>query len=93
MEIAISAGVTAWIGRPMGVVIKFSSSSDYISLEIGICFQHLLEIEDFRLAVLDGQHYDADRVLELSVLIEMIEYNLRIRIVLELNYDPHSLSV
>ena len=51
--------------------------------------QHLAQIQQTRLAVDQGHHVHAERVLQLGRFVQIIEYNLRDFAALELNHDTH----
>jgi hypothetical protein len=53
----------------------------------------LEEIEDPRAAVDDRQHDDAERVLELGLLVELIEQDLRGLILADIDDDAHAAAI
>ena len=57
------------------------------------CVQHFLEIEDFRLAVDQGDHVDAENRLQLSVGKEVINDHVRVFTATQLNHYPDTFLV
>ncbi len=55
--------------------------------------EHLLQVQDLGLVVDECQHRDAEGVLHLRVLEELVQDDVRIRVVPKLNDDPHALAV
>ena len=55
--------------------------------------QHLLEGEDARTLVDDGEQDDAERRLQRGVLVQVVEHDLFVGIALELDDDAHALAV
>ena len=51
--------------------------------------QHLAQIQQTGLAVDQGHHVHAERVLQLRRLVQVIEHNLRDFAALELDHDTH----
>ena len=58
-----------------------------------IFIKHLVKSKKLRLSVDYGKHYHTEAFLKLSVLVKLIEHNLRIYISLKLDYYAYTLSV
>src|SRR4051812_21136272 len=65
----------------------------YFAPEVYERLKHLLEVEDFRLAIYDGQIYDSERGLHRGQLIKLVKDDLSDGISLKLDYDSHALPV
>ena len=57
-----------------------------------IILQHIQDIHDLWLIIHKGQHYHSECILELRMLIELIEYHIRVHITPQFNTDAHSLT-
>ena len=67
---------------------------DDVLLVLDVVVQHLLEVERARHAVDERQHDHAEALLQLGVLVELVEHDLRdARVGLELDDDAHALAV
>ena len=66
---------------------------DDIFLIRNVVVQHFLEVEDLRLAVDERQHDDAEAVLQLRVLVELVEDDIRIRVAAQVDDDAHAAAV
>ena len=55
--------------------------------------QQLLEVEDLRLTVHQGEHDHPEGGLHLRVLVELVEDDRRVGVALELDHDPHTVPV
>ena len=78
------------------VQIILCSSSNYIFLMLQIILQHLFQIQDLRLHASmirnKGKHDHAKSILQLCMLIEQVQDNVRIGILTEINTDTHSFT-
>ena len=54
---------------------------------------HLLERQDSRPAVHQGQQDDADRLLQRRELIELVEDQMRVGVALEVDHEAHRLAL
>ena len=68
-------------------------SCDYYLLVLEILFEDLPEVEDLRLAVNEREHDHAERCLQSGMLVQSVQDDVRINVLLELDYDPCSFSV
>ena len=66
---------------------------DDVLLVLDVVVQHLLDVERARHAVDERQHDHAEALLELRVLEELVEHDLRDAVVLELDDHAHALAV
>ena len=66
---------------------------DDIFLMHDVVVQDFLEVQDFRLAVDERQHDDAEAVLQLRVLVELIEDDVRVRVAAQVDDDAHAAAV
>ena len=53
-------------------------------------FQHLLQVQQLRLAIDQGHHIHTKGVLQLRLLIEIVQYNLRHFTTFQLDHDTHT---
>ena len=58
-----------------------------------VVVQDFLEVQDLRLAVDERQHDDTEAVLQLRVLVELIEDDVRVRVAAQVNDDAHAAAV
>ena len=57
-----------------------------------VVVQHLLQVQDFRLSVDQGEHDDAEGVGKLGVLIELVQHHIRVYVFPEFDGNPHALA-
>ncbi len=69
------------------------SARDDVDLVIDVVADHLGEVEGARDAVDQRQHDDAEGLLELRVLVELVEHHVRVGAALGLDDQPHALAV
>ena len=55
--------------------------------------QHLLQVHDLRLVPDEGEHDDAERVLQLRVLVEVVQDHARVDVMPQLDDDAHAFAV
>ena len=55
--------------------------------------EHLLEVQHLRLAVDKGEHDDAEAVLQLRMLVELVEDDVRVRVAAQVDDDAHAAAV
>ena len=60
--------------------VKYRAVLDNALLMRNIVIKHLRERKHLRLAVHDGKHIDGAGVLQLRVFVELIEYDLAVRV-------------
>ena len=75
------------------VQIIFRSSGDYILLVLEIIGEHIQNIHDLRLLVYQSQHNDAECILELGMLVQLIQDHIGIGVLAQFNDHPDALSV
>ena len=66
---------------------------DDVDLVVDVVVEHVLETQDMRHAVDEGEVVDAEARLELRVLVEFVEHDLRLLAALEVDDDAHALAV
>ena len=66
---------------------------DDIFLMLDIVMKDFLEIQDLRLAVDECEHDDAEAVLQLRVLVELIEDDIGVRVAAQVDDDAHAAAV
>src|SRR4026209_3044649 len=64
--------------------------SHHFAAKLDERLEHLFEIQDARLAVDDRQVDDPERRLHRRQLVQLVQYDLRNGVALELNHDSHS---
>ena len=67
--------------------------ADHLVLELDVLGDHLLEGQHLGDLVVDGDHDDADGVLQLGVAVELVEHHLGVGVPAQPDDDPHSLAV
>src|SRR6516162_7709106 len=55
--------------------------------------ERFTKIQQLRLAVDDGEHVDAERLLQRGVLVKLVENDVRRGVALELDHDAHAFPV
>ena len=68
-----------------------STSGNNVLLVLQIVFQHLLEVQNTRLAVNQRQHDDTKGALQGSMLVQTVQNNVRNSITLQLNNNLHAI--
>ena len=56
--------------------VEFGASAHDLALVVDVVLQHLLQVEDLRLAVHQRQHDRAEGVLQLRVLEQVVEHHV-----------------
>ena len=64
-----------------------------VDLMVDVVVQHVLEAQDVRHAVDQREVVDAEARLQLRVLVELVEDDLRLLATLEVDDDAHALAV
>ena len=77
---------------PCLVKIELCPSGNDVLLVLQIVVQHLAEVQHLRLAVHKCNHDNAEGILELGVLIEVVQYYIGIDILLQFDDYAHSLA-
>ena len=75
------------------VQIEARAPRDDVLLMLEIIVQDLLEVQDLRLAVDQREVDDAERVLQLRVLIQVVQHDVRVDVLLELDDDVRAVAV
>ena len=73
--------------------VVLGAAADHFVLELHVFLDHLLQGQHLRHLVVDGQHDDADGILKLGVLIELVQHHLRVGVLAHIDDDAHSLAV
>ena len=64
-----------------------------LALVVDVVAEHLAQRQRARHVVDQRDHVDAERRLQRRVLVELVEHDLRDRVALELDHDPHAAAV
>ena len=75
------------------VKVVLRPAGDDLLLEGEVMGEHLPEVEHLRLAVHKGKHDDAEGILQLGVLVELVQDDVRVHVLLELDDDAHAVAV
>ena len=75
------------------IEFKPAAARDDILLMIQIVGQDLFQRQDPRMTVDESQHDDAERFLELGMLVQLIQDDIRVNIGAELDDDAHPFAV
>src|SRR5690606_25897904 len=83
------------VGAGLGLAqLELGAADDDLALVGDVVADQVLEVQDHRYVVDQGDHVQAERGLQGSVLVELVENNLcRIAAALELDDEPHSRAV
>ena len=82
----------------MGAFLRFAQvvlrpAPDHIDAVVDEQLQGVRQGERARLAMDDGQHDHAERLLELRMLVEIVQDHFRLLAALQLNDNPHAIAV
>ena len=82
----------------MGAFLRFfelvlRAAGDDVFLVLDVVMKHLLEVQHLRLAVDEREHDDAEAVLELRVLVELVQDDVRVRVAAQVDDDAHAAAV
>ena len=69
------------------------AANDDLALVIDVVPEHLAQRQRARDVVDQRDHVHAERRLQRRVLVELVEHDLRDRVALELDHDPHAATV
>ncbi len=69
------------------------AAHDDLALVVDVVADHLAQRQRARHVVDQRDHVDAERGLQRRVLVELVEDDLRDRVALELDHDPHPVAV
>ena len=75
---------------PRLVEIELRSPRDDLLLMLKIIIDHLAEVQHLGLAIHERNHDNAEGILKLGMLIEIIQDDICIYIFFKLNNDPHT---
>ena len=82
------------VGALLGLFqVVLGAAAHHFVLKFHILLQHLLQSEDFRHLVVDGQHDDAHGVLQLGVLVQLVQDDLCVGVLAHIHHDAHALAV
>ena len=80
----------AGLGLPQ---LELGAAADDLAAELDEVLDDLEQGQHLRPAADDRQHDDAERRLQLRVLVEVVEHDLRHFAALQLDDDPHAVAV
>ena len=78
---------------PCLLQVILGPAADDLILELDVLLDHLLQGQDLRHLVVDGQHDDAHGILQLGVLVQLVQDDLGVGILAHVDDDAHSLAV
>ncbi len=78
---------------PCLLQVILGPAADDLILELDVLLDHLLQGQDLRHLVVDGQHNDAHGILQLGVLVQLIQDDLGVGVLAHVDDDAHSLAV
>ena len=82
------------VGTLLGLAqLVACATLDDVDLMIDVVVQHVLKAQDVRHAIDQRKVIDAEARLQLRVLVELVENNLRLLATLEVDDDAHALAV
>ena len=73
--------------------LVLGAPGDDLLLVEDVVADHLAQVERARHAVRERDHVDAERLLQRRVLVELVEHDLRDRVALQLDHEPHAGAV
>ena len=73
--------------------VEARAARDDVDLVVDVVAHHLGEVQRARHAVDQRQHDDAEVLLQLRVLVELVEHHVRVRAALGLDHQAHALAV
>ena len=68
------------------------ATGNNLALELDIFLQHLFEREDARYTVYEREHNRTEGDLHLRVRKQLVENDLRVRVFLQIDNDPHTFA-
>ena len=74
------------------VQIIFRTPCYHILLMQDVIFQHIRKAEHLRLVIYQRKHIYTEGILQLRMLVQIIQQNVRITVLTELDHDTHSLT-
>ena len=75
------------------IEFELAAAGNDVFLMVQIVIQDLFERQDARMAVDEGQHDDAERFLELCMLVQLVQDDIRVDIGPQFDDDTHALAV
>ena len=72
------------------IQVKLHTAGDDFLLEVHVLRQHLLQIEDLRLAPYQRQHIDGAGILQLGILIQLIQNQRAVGVAAVFHHDLHT---
>ena len=78
---------------PCLLQVILGPAADDLILELDVLLDHLLQGQDLRHLVVDGQHDDAHGILQLGVLVQLVQDDLGVGVLAHVDDDAHSLAV
>ena len=82
------------VGALLGLLqVVLGAAADDFILKLDVLLDHLFQGHDLGHLVVDGQHDDAHGVLQLGVLIQLVQDDLRVGVLADVHHDAHSLAV
>jgi len=82
------------VGALLGLFqVVLGAAAHHLVLKFHVFLKHLLQGEDFRHLVVDGQHDNAHGILQLGVLVQLVQDDLCIGVLADIHHDAHTLAV
>ena len=73
--------------------LVLGAADDDLALVLDVVADDLAQRQHLRHVVDERDHVHAERGLHRRVLVELVEHDLRVRVALELDHDPHAVAV
>jgi hypothetical protein len=73
--------------------LELGPAADDLAPEVHEALDQLEQIHDLRAPADDGEHDDPEAHLQLRVLVEVVEHDLRHLTALQLDHDPHPVAI
>ena len=82
------------VGALLGLLqIILSAAADDFILELDVLLYHLFQGHDLRHLMVDGSHVTPTVVLQLGVLVQLVQDDLRVGVLADVHHDAHTLAV
>jgi len=82
------------VGALLGLFqVVLGAAAHHLVLKFHVFLKHLLQGEDLRHLVVDGQHDDAHGILQLGVLVQLVQDDLCIGVLADVHHDAHTLAI
>ncbi len=82
------------VGALLGLFqVVLGAAAHHLVLKFHVLLKHLLQGEHLGHLVVDGQHDNAHGILQLGVLVQLVQDDLRVGVLAHIHHDPHTLAV